>query len=120
MGLFGSKIDEGAERERTYQRAVSIYPTPKTCTELNAFIQSISNEIDSQNVKKTATISTGGSGRVEARVIDGYTKRKDELVALSNKWFCEQNFENQQTTQFLNTATKQLEAVQKMSDKTDN
>lgn len=116
---IGDKPDEGAERERIYKEALLKYPTPKDCKGLTAAIAAIKNEINSAEERKVATISTGGSGRVEARQIDAYTRRKDELVKYSNEWFCEQYAKDQEHQQYLSDFDSQLAAVKGITGSSD-
>lgn len=118
FNLFG-KQDEGGLREMEYQQALAKYPTPKTCDTLAATIDGIKNEIKSAEQRKVATIATGGSGRVEARFIDGYTRRKDELVNLYNQWLCAKYEKEQQHQQYLSDFTEGLSTVKKITSTDD-
>ena len=118
LNLLGilEKPDDAAIVEQNYQDALKKYPNPSTCTNLAASIASINNEIQSEIKQKAITTSSGGSGRVENRFIEGYTKRYNELVTLSNQWQCQQYADQQAHQQYLNDLNNELQAASKLGD----
>lgn len=111
-----NEVDHGAEVEKNYQESLKLYPTPKTCTDLAGVLESIRNHISTQEEKRVRTMSSGGSGRVEARWIEALTKRYNELFTLSNQWRCQQAAEQQAHQQYLNDFNNQLQAASELGE----
>lgn len=111
--------DEGALRQEEYENAVKKYAIPKTCANLDSTIKSLDNEIKSAEQERANQTAIGGSGRPQNRKIDGYTKRRDELVAMANEWLCEENKAKLENQEFLDSTLQQLEAAKSLTEKGD-
>lgn len=114
LNLFG-KVDEAAVRQQEYEAAKQKYPDPKTCTDLAGEINAINSEIQSLYAQKANDTASGGSGRPQARSIDGYTQRMNELTALSQQWQCQQYADQQAHQQYLNDLNNELQSASQLS-----
>lgn len=120
LNLFGSGVDEQAEREKAYQEAKLTYPVDQkfvTCENISIIERAVQLAIDGF-VSRKANDSSAGNIRVMNRYIDGYTKWLNEVKVMYQGMQCEKKIADQEAKEFFDTQYTNLEKVQQLSEDT--
>lgn len=118
LNLFGSGINEEAERVKKYEEAKAKFPyDPKTgsCDQLQTLIENVALDIRQMEER----IARGDTNRVGKRYVDGFNRWKTELEQFKNNMQCVKIQEEQEKQEFFETQNKQLEQVKKIAGTTN-
>lgn len=120
LNLFGSNVDEQAEREKAYQEARLTWPVNQktvTCEKLSLVDRAVQLAIDGL-IQRKANDSSAGNIRIMNRYIDGYTKWLNEVKVMYQGMQCEKKIADQESKEFFDTQYTNLEKVQQLSEDT--
>lgn len=121
LNLFDGP-DENAERQRIYNEAKNKWPIDEelsSCDHLIATSKAIKAAIDA--AYQTKSIDDGkGNQRVQNRIIDAYTWRKNDVDGMYNSKNCDEVIKDQESKEFFDTQYQNLEKVKGLTEETGN